>query len=80
MIQLSLFRFRVTNSKLKKFRITFEITNWKTEKINDDLESKSSEISLIKLYIIQFRIFEKNIGKLTFVIIDVDLALKRYHS
>ena len=39
MIQLSLFRFRVTNSKLKKFRITFEITNWKTEKINDDLES-----------------------------------------
>ena len=26
----------------------------------------------------QFKIFERNIGKLDFAIIDVDLALKRY--
>ena len=33
----------------------------------------------MKWYIIQFRIFEKNIGKLSFEIIDVDVVLKRYH-
>ena len=44
-------------------QITFENTNWKTgKKQNIDLESYSSEISLLKWYIMQFRIFEKNIG------------------
>ena len=45
-------------------QITFENANWKTEKKkkNIDLESYSSEISLLKWYIMQFRIFEKNIG------------------
>ena len=38
----------------------------------------SNHSHFMKWYITQFRIFEKNIGKLNFVTIDVDLALKRY--
>ena len=52
--------------------ITFEVPNWKTEKTKC---LSPFEISLLK-YIMQFRIFEKSIGKLNFVIKDVHITQK----
>ena len=69
MVKLLLFCLRVTNSKLKNIKLHLKLLTGKLKKQNADLESWSFEISLLKWHIIQFRITEKNIGKLNFVII-----------
>ena len=66
------------NCKLKNIKLHFKLLTGKLKKQNVDLKSQSFEISLLKLFIMQFRIFEKNIGNFDFVIIDVNLVLKRY--
>ena len=91
MVKLLLSCFRVTNSmvnfhfltfelrKYGKYQTTFEITDLKTEK-----KTKCwSRIIVIRDFFIEMKYYTiqniwKEIGKLNFVIIDVDLALKRY--
>ena len=87
MVKLLLFCFRVTNSMgellfshvqvMKIWKISnYWLENWKKTKC-------WSRITVIQDFFIEMKYYTiqniwKEIGKLNFVIIDVDLALKRY--
>ena len=75
MAKLLFYHFRVTNTKLKNKKLYFELLIQKMKEQN--LDSKSLEISLLKWKYYSI-LFEKNVGMLDFVILDLGLALNRY--
>ena len=67
------FELLTGNWKIKNFTLSYKFKKWK----NKILISKSLEISLLKWAYYSI-LFEKNVGMLDFVILDLGLALNRY--